>query len=55
MDNEEREIIFEDQNGYIYPSEDGYRVHWKKEELKPDVDIKISNYREAYYYLRSVV
>lgn len=55
MENKVMKRIFEDENGYVYSSEDGYRVYWKKEELKPDVDIKFSKYWEAYYYLRSVV
>lgn len=46
--------IYEDQNGYVYPCEDGYRVCWKNKKFKPDVDIKFSKYYEAYYYLRSV-
>lgn len=50
----EIERIFEDENGYVYPYDDGYKVHWKKEELRPDVDIKFSKYNEAYFYLRSV-
>lgn len=46
--------LYEDKNGYVYPFEDGYRVYWKNEKLKPDVDIKFSKYWEAYNYLRSV-
>lgn len=48
------EKMFENENGYVYPYEDGYKVHWKKEELKPDVDIKFSNFNDAHFYLRSV-
>ena len=48
------EIFYENENGYVYPYEDGYKVFWKKEELKPDVDIKFSKLSEAYFYLCSV-
>ena len=48
------EKLFENKNGYVYPYEDGYKVYWKKEELKPDVDIKFSNCNEAIFYLHSV-
>lgn len=48
------EKYFEDNNGYIYPYEDGYKVFWKNEKLKPKVDIKFSKLQDAYYYLRSV-
>ncbi len=48
------EKLFEDENGYIYPSEDGYRVYWKKVKFIPDVDIKFSDFNEAHFYLRSV-
>ena len=48
------EKLFEDENGYVYPYENGYKVFWKKEELKPDVDIKFSKLYEAHFYLRSV-
>lgn len=50
----EAEKLYEDKNGYVYPFEDGYKVHWKNKKLKPDVDIKFSKHWEAYYYLRSV-
>lgn len=50
----EIEKLYEDKNGYIYQFEDGYKVHWKNEKLKPDVDIKFSKHWEAYYYLCSV-
>lgn len=48
------EKMYEDENGYVYPCEDGYRVHWENDKFKPDVDIKFSKHWEAYYYLRSV-
>jgi hypothetical protein len=48
------EKLFEDENGYVYQSENGYRVHWKKEEFIPEVNIKFSDWQHAYYYLRSV-
>jgi len=46
--------MVEDKNGYVYPYENGYKVYWKKEELKPAVDIVFSYFNEAYFYLRSV-
>lgn len=46
--------LYEDENGYVYPCEDGFKVYWKNEKFKPDVDIKFSKYWEAHYYLRSV-
>jgi len=46
--------LYEDKNGYVYTFEDGYRVYWKNEKFKPDVDIKFSKHWEAYNYLRSV-
>lgn len=52
--DEKLEKLFEDENGYVYPVEDGYKVHWKNEKFKPDVDIKFSNHWEAHHYLRSV-
>ncbi len=48
------EKLFEDENGYVCPSEDGYKVFWKKAELKPEVDVIFSNYNEAHFYLRSI-
>ena len=48
------EKMYEDENGYVYPVEDGYKVHWKNEKFKPDVDITFSKHWEAHYYLRSV-
>ena len=48
------EKMYENENGYVYPVEDGYKVHWKNEKLKPDVDITFSKHWEAHYYLRSV-
>lgn len=50
----EIEKLYEDENGYVYLYEDGFKVHWKNEKFKPDVDIKFSKYWEAHYYLRSV-
>ena len=46
--------MFEDENGYVYPVENGYKVYWKKEKLKPDSDITFTTFNEAYYYLHSV-
>lgn len=46
--------MFEDENGYVYPVKNGYKVYWKKENLKPDIDIKFTTFNEAYSYLRSV-
>lgn len=48
------EKLFENENGYVYPVENGFRVYWKKEELKPNVDIKFTNFNEAWFYLNSV-
>ena len=48
------EKLFENENGYIYPFENGYKVFWKKEEFKPDIDITFYNYNEACFYLRLV-
>ena len=48
------ERMFEDENGYVYPVENEYKVFWKKENLKPDVDITLTYRNEAYFYLRSV-
>lgn len=48
------ERMFEDENGYVYPVEYGYKVYWKKENLKPDIEIAFATFNEAYYYLRSV-
>jgi len=50
----ENEKIFEDENGYIYPYEGGFKICWKNKKLKPDIDIKFSRLNEAWYYLRSV-
>ena len=46
--------MFEDENGYVYPVEKGYKVYWKKEILKPNIDIIFTHFNEAYFYLRSV-
>lgn len=48
------EKLFENENGYVYPVENGFRVYWKKEELKPNVDIKFTNFNEAWFYLNSI-
>lgn len=46
--------MLEDENGYVYPIENGYKVYWKNEKFKPNIDITFTNFREAYFYLRSV-
>jgi hypothetical protein len=46
--------LFEDKNGYVYPYQNGYKIHWENEKYKPKVDICFSKYWEAYYYLKSV-
>lgn len=48
------ERMFEDENGYVYPIENGYKVYWKKEYLIPDVEITFATFNEAHCYLRSV-
>lgn len=48
------ERMFEDENGYVYPVENGYKIYWKKENLKPDIDITFTTFNEAHFYLRSV-
>lgn len=46
--------MFEDGNGYVYPVQSGYKVHWKNESLKPDIDITFRDFNKAHFYLRSV-
>lgn len=49
--------IYEDKNGYVYPCEGGYKIHWKNEklkQLKQDENKKFSKHWEAYCHLRSV-
>lgn len=46
--------LYEDENGYVHPCGNGYRVHWKNKKLKPDVNIKFTKLHEACHYLKSV-
>jgi len=52
--NKMNEKMVEDKNGYVYPYRNGYKVCWKKEELKLAVDIVFSYFNEAYFYLHSM-
>lgn len=56
MQNYDGIKLFENNNIYIYEYDDGCKIHWKNEELKPNTDEKFPNRTIAYlYYLNYAV
>ena len=50
------EKLFENENGYVYPVENGFRVYWKKEELSRKKRLARAAFLLTFlYFLRSKI